>query len=157
MRVLCSQVTLNYWTAGFLHVFWRHHSWQPDPDTTFKPSRSRTRTNYLYIIETIQITASLYIHKSGWHIHVQSGWQYYWWRSQSCDFTAHMCTGMILSIYKLFVTPLFKLTSIVCTWTSFVSTLLVQTMSLNSDTNTERRRRRFDVITIRPIIRSAYD
>ena len=28
------------------------------------------------------------------------------------DFTAHMCTGMILSIYKLFVNPLFKLISI---------------------------------------------
>ena len=37
------------------------------------------------------------------------------------------------------------------------STLPVQTMSLNSDANTERRRRRFGVITIRPIIRSAYD
>ena len=29
--------------------------------------------------------------------------------------------------------------------------------TLNSDANTERRRRRFGVITIRPIIRSAYD
>ena len=29
-----------------------------------------------------------------------------------CDFTAHMCTGMILSNYKLFVNPLFKLISI---------------------------------------------
>ena len=32
--------------------------------------------------------------------------------SQSCDFTAHMCAGMILSNYKLFVNPLFKLISI---------------------------------------------
>ena len=32
--------------------------------------------------------------------------------SRSCDFTAHMCTGMILSNYKLFVNPLFKLISI---------------------------------------------
>ena len=32
--------------------------------------------------------------------------------SQSCDFTAHMCTGIILSNYKLFVNPLFKLISI---------------------------------------------
>ena len=31
---------------------------------------------------------------------------------RSCDFTAHMCTGMILSNYKLFVNPLFKLISI---------------------------------------------
>ena len=31
---------------------------------------------------------------------------------RSCDFTAHMCTGMILSNYKLFVYPLFKLISI---------------------------------------------
>ena len=30
---------------------------------------------------------------------------------QSCDFTAHMSTGMILSNYKLFVDPLFKLIS----------------------------------------------
>ena len=35
-----------------------------------------------------------------------------WFRSRSCDFTAHMCTGMILSNYKLFVNPLFKLISI---------------------------------------------
>ena len=27
-------------------------------------------------------------------------------------FTAHMCAGIILSIYKLFMNPLFKLTSI---------------------------------------------
>ena len=33
-------------------------------------------------------------------------------KSQCCDFTAHMCTGIILSIYKLFVNPLFKLISI---------------------------------------------
>ena len=32
--------------------------------------------------------------------------------SRSCDFTAHMCTGMILSNYKLFVNSLFKLISI---------------------------------------------
>ena len=32
--------------------------------------------------------------------------------TRSCDFTAHMCTGMILSNYKLFVNPLFKLISI---------------------------------------------
>ena len=32
--------------------------------------------------------------------------------AQSCDFTAHMCTGIILSVYKLFVNPLFKLISI---------------------------------------------
>ena len=32
--------------------------------------------------------------------------------NRSCDFTAHMCTGMILSNYKLFVNPLFKLISI---------------------------------------------
>ena len=32
--------------------------------------------------------------------------------TQSCDFTAHMCTGSILSIYVLFVNPLFKLISI---------------------------------------------
>ena len=32
--------------------------------------------------------------------------------AQSCDFTAHMCKGVILSIYKLFVNPLFKLISI---------------------------------------------
>ena len=31
---------------------------------------------------------------------------------RSCDFTAHMCTGMILSNYKFFVNPLFKLISI---------------------------------------------
>ena len=31
---------------------------------------------------------------------------------RSCDFTAHMCTGIILSNYKLFVNPLFKLISI---------------------------------------------
>ena len=31
---------------------------------------------------------------------------------RSCDFTAHMCTGMILSNYKLFVNLLFKLISI---------------------------------------------
>ena len=31
---------------------------------------------------------------------------------RSCDFTAHMCTGMILSNYMLFVNPLFKLISI---------------------------------------------
>ena len=31
---------------------------------------------------------------------------------RSCDFTAHMCTGIIRSNYKLFVNPLFKLTSI---------------------------------------------
>ena len=31
---------------------------------------------------------------------------------RSCAFTAHMCTGMILSNYKLFVNPLFKLISI---------------------------------------------
>ena len=31
---------------------------------------------------------------------------------RSCDFTAHMCTGLILSNYKLFVNPLFKLISI---------------------------------------------
>ena len=42
-----------------------------------------------------------------------------WWSavvggrwSRSCDFTAHMCTGMILSNYKLFVNPLVKLISI---------------------------------------------
>ena len=33
-------------------------------------------------------------------------------RTRSCDFTAHMCTGMILSNYKLFVNPLFELISI---------------------------------------------
>ena len=32
--------------------------------------------------------------------------------ARSFDFTAHMCTGMILSNYKLFVNPLFKLISI---------------------------------------------
>ena len=32
--------------------------------------------------------------------------------SRSCDFTAHMCTWMILSNYKLFVNPLFKPISI---------------------------------------------
>ena len=32
--------------------------------------------------------------------------------TRSCDFTAHMCTGMIPSNYKLFVNPLFKLISI---------------------------------------------
>ena len=32
--------------------------------------------------------------------------------ARSCDFTAHMFTGMILSNYKLFVNPLFKLISI---------------------------------------------
>ena len=32
--------------------------------------------------------------------------------AQSCDSTAHMCTGIILSNYKLFVNPLFKLISI---------------------------------------------
>ena len=31
---------------------------------------------------------------------------------QSCDFTAHMCTGIKLSIYKLFVNPLFNLISV---------------------------------------------
>ena len=31
---------------------------------------------------------------------------------QSCDFTAYMCTGIILSNYKSFVNPLFKLISI---------------------------------------------
>ena len=31
---------------------------------------------------------------------------------QSCDFTAHMCTGTILSNYKVFVNPLFKPISI---------------------------------------------
>ena len=31
---------------------------------------------------------------------------------RSCDFTAHMCTGIILSNYKLFVNPLSKLISI---------------------------------------------
>ena len=29
--------------------------------------------------------------------------------TQSCDFTAHMCTGRILFIYKLLVNPLFKI------------------------------------------------
>ena len=33
-------------------------------------------------------------------------------RYRSCDFTAHMCTGVIRSNYKLFVNPLFKLMSI---------------------------------------------
>ena len=33
-------------------------------------------------------------------------------RNRSCDFTAHMCTGIILSNYKSFVNPLFKLISI---------------------------------------------
>ena len=32
--------------------------------------------------------------------------------ARSCDFTAHMRTGMILSNYKFFVNPLFKLISI---------------------------------------------
>ena len=32
--------------------------------------------------------------------------------TRSCDFKAHMCTGMILSNYKFFVNPLFKLISI---------------------------------------------
>ena len=31
---------------------------------------------------------------------------------RSCDFTAHMCTGIIHENYKLFVNPLFKLISI---------------------------------------------
>ena len=34
---------------------------------------------------------------------------------RSCDFTAHMCTRMILSNYKLFVNPLFK-TNWFCTY-----------------------------------------
>ena len=32
--------------------------------------------------------------------------------NRTCDFTAHMCTGRIIFIYKLLVNPLFKLISI---------------------------------------------
>ena len=34
---------------------------------------------------------------------------------RSCDFTAHMCTGIIHENYKLFVNPLFK-TNLFCTY-----------------------------------------
>ena len=35
--------------------------------------------------------------------------------NRSCDFTAHMCTGIIHKNYKLFVNPLFK-TNWFCTY-----------------------------------------
>ena len=35
--------------------------------------------------------------------------------SRSCDFTAHLCTGIIHENYKLFVNPLFK-TNQFCTY-----------------------------------------
>ena len=37
-------------------------------------------------------------------------------QSRSCDFTAHLCTGIIHENYKLFVNPLFK-TNQFCTYT----------------------------------------
>ena len=40
--------------------------------------------------------------------------------NRSCDFTAHMCTGMIHENYKLFVNPLFK-TNWFCTYIRCVS------------------------------------